>query len=176
MKKPIDKLISSVAVGELLCQIWRKYHLPDVKLGPVLAEVQKMPEADYIQRDKTIPAEQDLINRQQAIDRIRMWLEYDGYSEGERNVMGCTIQMLEQLPSAETDLSEYSDKLWRSAYERGKAEAQRTGKWITIPNGLLYYKSFECSECGMQIVKGNPDNYCPNCGRRNEVQDADNED
>ena len=36
----------------------------------------------------------------------------------------------EQLPSARLDLSEYSDKLWRSAYERGKREAQAEQQWI----------------------------------------------
>ena len=30
----------------------------------------------------------------------------------------------EPLPSAQPDLSDYSDKLWRAAYERGKKEAQ----------------------------------------------------
>ena len=28
------------------------------------------------------------------------------------------------LPSAQPDLSGYSDRLWKAAYERGKAEAQ----------------------------------------------------
>lgn len=32
--------------------------------------------------------------------------------------------LIEQLPSAQPDLSEYSDKLWRNAYERGKRDAQ----------------------------------------------------
>ena len=40
----------------------------------------------------------------------------------------------EQLPSAQPDLSEYSDKLWRNAYERGKADAkpERKTEWIPI--------------------------------------------
>ena len=29
---------------------------------------------------------------------------------------------INSLPSADTDLSEYSDKLWKNAYERGKAD------------------------------------------------------
>ena len=32
-------------------------------------------------------------------------------------------EIVEQLPPAQPDLSEYSDKLWKAAYERGKAEA-----------------------------------------------------
>jgi len=40
---------------------------------------------------------------------------------------------IEQLPPAQPDLSEYSDKLWRAAFERGKAEGKeerKTGRWI----------------------------------------------
>lgn len=33
---------------------------------------------------------------------------------------------LHGLPSAPTDLTEYSDKLWKAAYERGKADGQKT--------------------------------------------------
>jgi len=43
----------------------------------------------------------------------------DGY-EDERLL----INALKDLPSAQPDLSDYSDKLWRAAYERGKKEAQ----------------------------------------------------
>lgn len=32
--------------------------------------------------------------------------------------------VIDALPPAQPDLSEYSDKLWQKAYERGKAEAQ----------------------------------------------------
>ena len=56
----------------------------------------------------------DLIDRQLAIDAI------------ERNA--CNTQRIfdavKALPSAAPDLSEYSDKLWERAYERGKAAAQ----------------------------------------------------
>ena len=44
----------------------------------------------------------DLIDRQQAIDKIKDWMKFLGYSHSERNVMECTIQMLEELPSAES--------------------------------------------------------------------------
>ena len=33
---------------------------------------------------------------------------------------------VEALPSADIDLSGFSDKLWKAAYERGKAEALRS--------------------------------------------------
>jgi hypothetical protein len=34
------------------------------------------------------------------------------------------------------DLSEYSDKLWQKAYERGKAEARPQGEWIPVSERL----------------------------------------
>lgn len=34
------------------------------------------------------------------------------------------------LPSAQPDLSGYSDRLWKAAYERGKAEAEQ--RWIAV--------------------------------------------
>ena len=32
------------------------------------------------------------------------------------------IERVQAIPSADTDISEYSDKLWKNAYERGKAD------------------------------------------------------
>jgi hypothetical protein len=34
------------------------------------------------------------------------------------------------------DLSEYSDKLWQKAYERGKSEARPQGEWISVSERL----------------------------------------
>lgn len=46
----------------------------------------------------------------------------------------CKPDIFEQTyePAAQPDMSEYSDKLWKNAYERGKKEAQRTGRWIPV--------------------------------------------
>ena len=116
----------------------------------------------------------DLISRDAVLAEIDRWKGYLDDDMIQRIQIGIN-RITGLLPPADSDLSEYSDKLWRNAYERGKADAKvrKTGKWIMIPNGLLYYKSFECSECGMQIVKGNPDNYCPRCGAKMEVQDEE---
>ena len=32
-----------------------------------------------------------------------------------------SLKLMEEAPTASPDLSEYSDKLWKAAYERGKA-------------------------------------------------------
>ena len=69
----------------------------------------------------------DLIYRQAAIDalgeRPMVWAESD-YELGARNQYDADVLALETLPSAQPDLSTYSDKLWRAAYERGKKEAE----------------------------------------------------
>ena len=110
----------------------------------------------------------DLISRQAALEWCRPedWGTPDERWRPESEYGA----MLEALPSA--DLSEYSDKLWKTAYERGKAEAHsRTGKWerhYSRPN--VYADLFwHCSECGYK----NDENYapvyhhfCPNCGAK----------
>lgn len=69
----------------------------------------------------------DCINRQDAIDAINAYL---GLSAVSRTIQNMTSiqEILENLPSASTDLSTFSDKLWKTAYERGKAEG-RTEAW-----------------------------------------------
>lgn len=61
----------------------------------------------------------DLIDRQQAIGKIKDWMKFIGYSHSERNVMECTIQMLEELPSAQPlndDWEKYSDLEFSEPY------------------------------------------------------------
>jgi hypothetical protein len=63
----------------------------------------------------------DLISRQAAIDAFYK----------HPNINWTTLDVLakiDALPSAQPDLSGYSDKLWKAAYERGKAEAWQ--RWI----------------------------------------------
>lgn len=56
----------------------------------------------------------DLIDRQAAIEALACLEDYEEQA----------IEALRKLPSAQTDLSEYSDRLWRNAYEHGKKEGQ----------------------------------------------------
>lgn len=76
------------------------------------------------------------------------------------------------------DLSEYSDKLWKKAYERGKAEGRKTGHWIKTDNMLNIWKCSECNEEWCSEVGGNPleydYHYCPNCGA-SMLKEAENE-
>jgi len=106
----------------------------------------------------------DLISRQAAIDAVDIKNLHRGIVDALQNI-------LSELPSAQPDydLSGYSDRLWKSAYERGKAEAQRTGRWIIDRDstGCMYGR---CTSCGMKQYAGRT-KYCPNCGARMEEQE-----
>ena len=78
----------------------------------------------------------DLISRQTAIDAIlavtgnssvRELYEHvqeHGLSEMWSGGVNAAIDIIIAVPSAQPDLSGYSSRLWKAAYERGKAEAQ----------------------------------------------------
>lgn len=71
----------------------------------------------------------DAISRQAAIDAMANTL-WQYPSKCYRNLneyafaKGLAELGLKSVPSAQPDISEYSDKLWRNAYERGKRDAQ----------------------------------------------------
>ena len=100
----------------------------------------------------------DLISRREAIDAVEI-MPFDDYGDYEK-----VRDLIEQLPAAELDydLDGYSERLWKAAYERGKAEVKRNGKWrITTPISYKY-TGYRCSECN-ELVYGKT-NYCPCCG------------
>ena len=82
------------------------------------------------------------------------------WSNGFNTALTAINVDLRRLPSASPDLSTFSDKLWKIAYERGKAEGRKKGKWINKKNiyGVAY-----CSECDYELHT-NDTNFCPNCG------------
>jgi hypothetical protein len=74
----------------------------------------------------------DCISRQAAIDAT--W-EEPTYTD-PLNVLTEVRDRIKALPSAKPDLSSYSDKLWRNAYERGRAEAEAEQHWIPCSERL----------------------------------------
>ena len=60
----------------------------------------------------------DTISRRAAIDKFEPWLNVQGYSEGERNMLKAVLYELKFLPSAQTEVirckdCKYSDENWR---------------------------------------------------------------
>ena len=70
----------------------------------------------------------DLIDRGILIDHI-MESDPDWCVEPIRPI----FDFINGMPSVDIDLSGFSDKLWKTAYERGKAEAVR---WIPVSEQL----------------------------------------
>lgn len=68
----------------------------------------------------------ELINKESAIKVLLQEQEDDikayGCSIPEVFDGDRAVRVLEQLPTIDIDLSEYSDRLWKLAYERGKKE------------------------------------------------------
>lgn len=91
----------------------------------------------------------DLIDRQAAIDYLL-----------DKGMITSAIY-LEQMPSVltHTDYSSYSDKLWKTAYERGKAEAQT--EIIRCKECLMH------SVCRFELGLG-LDGYCSQAKSRKE--------
>ena len=97
--------------------------------GWAKAGFHELPSAQPETHDKRTETHScDCISRQAAIDAV---YKCDDIFVGDMSVMvvkADAYEALAQLPSAQPDLSGYSDKLWKAAYERGKAEAQQ--RWI----------------------------------------------
>lgn len=79
---------------------------------------------------------------------------------------------LAKLPSAQPDLSGYSDRLWKKAYERGKREAQSE---IVRCKDCGYYKvnnprtnGYHCCYRNHNIFQMREDDYCSRAERREE--------
>lgn len=99
----------------------------------------------------------DTISRQAAINAVM-----DEFKRVPTTAIRAKAR-LESLPSAQPDLSSYSDKLWRAAYERGKAEAQpqrMRGRWFRVAYAQEY--KYQCDKCG-RFHRAMYD-FCPSCG------------
>ena len=93
------------------------------------------------------------------------------------NILGAVAQApTVDIPYSD-DWEKYSDKLWKNAYERGKA-GRPQGKWIDAEirheDGVLPIQV--CSECKTFYpleYTGGGHRFCPSCGAR--MKGADND-
>ena len=113
----MDDLISRQALCEYALNQKDKSITPN--------DIMRFPSAQPETHDKRTKTHScDLIDRQAAIDAH---YEYCN-KHPDAGFPVWSLKILEDLPPAQPDLSGYSDKLWKAAYERGKAEAQQ--RWI----------------------------------------------
>lgn len=115
----------------------------------------------------------DLISRQQAIDALKRKQD-DGKGDLSRfynTIIQHDIEAIMQLPSARPDLSEYSDKLWQKAYERGKAEAQ--AEIVRCKDCRFNTYSKKCLNPDSFFLVPADDFYCGYAERRTDEQTKD---
>ena len=132
--------------------------------------------SDLIKRSDAISKTmKDTIYREDAIDAIK-GNAYDNDDYIEINGYGA-IEDIRALPSADTDISEYSDRLWKNAYERGKADRPQ-GKWIRTGRTNIYGGiEVQCSNCGDRVMVQHLEDewYCRHCGADMGMKGVDDE-
>lgn len=109
---------------------------------------------------------EDIIWREDALDAIdeieSEVADGDGFQYEKWRQWFC------DLPTADIDLSDYSDRLWRNAYEQGKADAEpkrKTGKWLDNETSFSddVPQTCTCSVCRMRSRRPIGD-FCKWCG------------
>lgn len=90
---------------------------------------------------------------------------YSQYNEAWTDAINRVDAELNSLPSADIDLSDFSDKLWAAAYERGKAEVARHGRWIDTETSYAdgVQQKCQCSVCKRLSPRPLGD-FCRWCG------------
>ena len=121
---------------EVLSQYLKEYFLPSAEPEHLVKE----------SGDLVKDLVNDCINRKDAIDAINAYL---GLSAVSRTIQNMTSiqEILEKLPAVDTDLSTFSDKLWKIAYERGKEEGQTEAWEFAIDAYYGTTKEQELFEC-----------------------------
>ena len=79
------------------------------------------------------PDSKEMSSTHKVLDTISRQAALNALSRGSGCGASCH-RAIKALPPAQPDMSEYSDKLWRNAYERGRAEAQP--RWIPCSERL----------------------------------------
>ena len=93
------------------------------------------------------------MSREEAIKILRAYCSPNGV--GFPDVKRAITVILEQPPDDSWET--YSSRLWKAAYEKGKADAMRKGEWIENGTGVFV----TCNRCGRRNIK---ENFCPSCG------------
>ena len=126
---------------------------------------------------RAIPSDDDHVSLSETVMATYYDEENEEWSQKSvtvRDVLDSVCDEYTVLPSAQLDLSEYSDKLWRNAYERGKRDVleRKTGKWVHAEDEFGIDGN-HCDQCGFFVPWDyihtfinyiENYHYCPNCG------------
>lgn len=169
----IDEIESEVADGDgFQYEKWRQFFcdLPSAELQPTCNKI-----ATSCNQLAT-----DYIRREYAIEVIEKMMEV--YWD-RKVVLARAWEQIKDLPPVDIDLSDYSDRLWRKAYEQGKADAEprKKGKWVN--DGKGFYKCTSCDEAWshwwavmVPLDRMHKElRFCPKCGADMEKGETDAE-
>ena len=126
-----------------------------IKVSDAVEVLRNLPSAQPDVPDTNVG---DMISRAEAIDRFESWLDVEGYSEGEMNMLKAVLCELHAMPSAQPE--------------------RKTGKWIGLDSDAFRYDDIMCSECGKHYTVdadrwcdigfvAEDLKFCPNCGSYN---------
>lgn len=166
----MDDLISRKAVFELLDDIDSIY-LEDyddtfksyTDLVNALFDEDRLPSAQPETHDKRTKTHScDCISRQDAISAF-----WELNIELRPSCIDAIIDMLKGLPSLPSDMSGYSDRLWRNAYERGKAEA--LDEIVRCKGCKHWSRESSCDGfCSEDCMRHDEDFYCGYAERKTD--------
>lgn len=116
----------------------------------------------------------DLIKRSDAIKIMACEMYAEAQSQGYEtdsieDFMPEAKAWLNDAPTIDIphgdDWEKYSERLWKRAYERGKAD-RPSGEWIYIDEPMIGnpYGRYKCSECNLE--EPFTSDFCPNCGSK----------
>jgi len=105
------------------------------------------------------------MTREEAIQVLESMKSEESYN-ALIDLCNMAIESLSAEPSGD-EWEEYSEKLWKLAFERGQQSVRPKGEWIfdgeKVNGGI---KWCHCSVCGKTDTANIIDRYhfCPNCG------------
>ena len=120
------------------CEDCLRKGLKLLKAQPIMALPSAQPQSTMGQVNDTAQSTNDCISRHAAIELIERMKPYHQNADD-------IAEMIANMPSAQPDMSEYSSKLWRNAYERGKKDAQQEEDCDTCKHG--YFGDDQCNNC-----------------------------
>ena len=164
--EPCEDTISRQWLMECVNEGWIKFDTEKDENGFIHLVRDIAPSAQSVAKDIYVPVK-DCISRQEAIDAH---YEYCN-KHPDAGFPVWSLKILEDLPPAQPDLSEYSDKLWKAAYERGRAEALAE---IVRCKDCKYYRKYGyvngkpkfLPKCTFNSIYVNADDFCSRAERR----------
>lgn len=110
----------------------------------------------------------DYIDRQTAIvTAVKAAIDWHKLANPQYSIAYCIGEAMRELPSADIYLSGFSDKLWRTAYERGKAEVVRCKDCKYQDKGENESESWNvCKYRPCLYFSIDDDDYCSNGERK----------